>query len=274
MRRTKVLIPFLILTASLSSVVYAQRGETLSSDPTVFTNPGQGYPGFFDTNFADKGSLVVEWPPVIFPLLPMPSIAMDYGATDSLTVGTNAIVTTLPWLVGARGLSLKARQLIHSSETMRSAATVYGGYIGADEFSSTWQMFTYNHSWKLAPSHILSGQAMYLNFGVESGKSSSINYTNLRLTSLALGGGYQYVMNESATISNYLLLPGLTSIESDTVGANLSASLDASSGQMVWGIARSSFDIRQDQWTFSMGGIYMHGIVKQVLPWFSAATRW
>jgi len=264
----------LILLASLSTAVYAQRGETPSSDPTVFKTPGDGYPGFFDTNFADKGSLVVEWPPVIFPLIPMPSIAMDYGATESLTIGTNALVTTIPWLVGARGLSFKARQLIYSSETMRSAATVYGGYIGASEFSMTYQMFTYNHSWKPAPRHIISGQAMYMNFGFESGKTSSIDYTNLRLSTLSLGGGYQFILGERTAISSYVLLPAITSMEADTVGANLSQNMDASSGKMTWGIARASMDFRRERWTFSLGGIYMHGMIKNVLPWFSAATRW
>ena len=274
MRRTRFLTPVLILLASLSSAVYAQRGETPSSDPTVFKTPGDGYPGFFDTNFADKGSLVVGWPPVIFPLTPMPSIAMDYGATESLTIGTNALVTTIPWLVGARGLSFKARQLIYSSETMRSAATVYGGYIGASEFSMTYQMFTYNHSWKPAPRHIISGQAMYMNFGFESGKTSSTDYTNLRLSTLSLGGGYQFILGERTAISSYVLLPAITSLEADTVGANLSQNMDASSGKMTWGIARASMDFRRETWTFSLGGIYMHGMIKNVLPWFSAATRW
>lgn len=274
MKKLQTKIVGLLMVTALPSIALAQRGTKSPGNPANFTNPTQGFPGFFDTNFAEQGSLVVEWPPLILPIIPMPSIAVDYGVTDTLTVGTNALVSTIPWLVGAKGISVKARTLVYGSETFQSAATVYGGYIGASEINSQWQIFTSNNAWKLAPKHIVSAQAMFLNFGLELGKETSIDYTNIRFSSLAFGGGYQYLFNETLSVNGNLLGAVMNSMEQDTVAANLSYDVNASSGQATWGIARGSLDIRSDDWVYSLGGIYVHGLFPRVLPWFSATTRW
>jgi hypothetical protein len=271
--RRRVLV-LALLSLGFSSTGFAQRGEISNANASAFSHPTAGFPGFFDTNLADKNSLVVEWPPVILPFIPMPSIAVDYGVTETLTVGTNALVSTLPWLVGARGISVKARTLIAGTDSMQSAATFYGAYIGSSSLNASWQMVTSNNSWKIAPRHIVNGQAMLMNFGFESGSEASLDYTNLRLTALSLGAGYQFLVSETAAISGYILAPAYTSLESDSVAANISANLDARSGQMMWGIGRASLDIRRDDWVYSIGGLYLHGMLPGVQPWFSATTRW
>jgi hypothetical protein len=252
----------------------AQRGEINPAKPSALASPSQGFPGFFDTNVAAKGSLVVEWPPVILPLIPMPSIAVDYGVSETLTVGTNALVSTLPWLFGARGISLKVRTLIAGDESMQSAATFYGAYIGSKALNVSWQMVTSNNSWKLAPRHIVSGQAMLLNFGIATGSESDLDYTNIRLTNVGLGAGYQFIFSDTVAISAHTLAPVYTNLEADSVAANLNMNLDARSGQILWALGRASLDIRRDDWIYSMGGLYMHGLQPGVKPWFSAATRW
>jgi hypothetical protein len=263
---------FALLT--LSGPTLGQRGEPNSASPHAMTTPTSGYPGFFDTNMAEPGSIVVEWPPLLLPFIPMPSIQVDYGVTDTLTVGTNALVTTLPWLLGARGASLKVRTMLIGDAEFQSTATFYGSWIGATEFNASWQMATSNNTFKLAPNHLASAQAMVMNVGIESGSESSVNYTNLRLTTLGLGGGYQFIVSETAALSFYALAPAYTGIEADTVGANLNMNMDPRSGQMLWGIARGSFDIKRDEWVYSIGGIYVHNVASGILPWFSATTRW
>ena len=264
----------LLLAAGLSTAANAQRGAMRPGSPSSFTNPAQGYPGFFDTNLADHGSLVVEWPPIILPIIPVPSIAVDYGVSDTLTVGTNALISTLPWLFGAKGISLKARTLVYGTDSAQSVATVYGGYIAGPEFSSSWELFTSNTAYKLAPRHVVSGQLMFLNLGVELGKESEINYTNIRFSTAAVGGGYQFLLTDRIAISSYLLAALANSVESDTVAANLSADLNVTSGDALWGVARVSADIKNGDWLYSLGGVYMHGIFGKVLPWLSATRRW
>lgn len=262
-----------ILLCPLQPVI-AQRGEILEAKSELFTNPTQGFPGFFDTNMAAKDSLVVEWPPIILPIIPVPSIAVDYGVSDTLTVGTNALVTTVPWLLGAKGVSAKARSLIYGSETMQSVATVYAGYIGAKDLSTSWQVLTSNTAWKIGSKHIVAAQATIINLGVEMGAPSSLDYTNLRLSTLGLGGGYQHLLSETTAISTYLLAPALTSVEADTVSTNLNANFDVSSGNAMWGVARTSVDYRSDEWVYSLGAMYVHGLYRGLLPWFSATRRY
>ncbi len=264
----------LLVMVSTATGVMAQRGEVTSGSPSQFSNPNQGYPGFFDTNFAEQGSLVVEFPPIMLPLLPTPSLAVDYGVTDTLTVGTNALVSTLPWLFGARGLSFKARTLIYGNDSVQHVATVYGSYIGSKEFTASWQLFTSNNSWKLAPRHIVTAQGMLMHFGLELGSKSSINYTNIQLSTLTLGGGYQFIVTDLASISTYFLLPALTSMEADSVGANINAKIDARSGNLTAAILRSSLDFRNDDWLYSLGGLYAYGLTASISPWLSATTRW
>jgi hypothetical protein len=261
----------LVITATGAS---AQRGELTTGTPRQFTNPNQGYPGFFDTNFADKGSLVVEWPPILLPIFPVPSIEVDYGVTDTLTVGTNAIVSTLPWLLGAKGISLKARTLIYGNETVQNVATIYGGSIAGKSLAASWQVFSSNNSWKLAPRHIITGQAVILHMALEAGSKESIHYTNLQVSTLTLGGGYQFLVTENGSISTYLMVPAITAFEADTVAANISANLDARNGEIMWGMARSSLDFRNDDWLYSLGGLYVYGLTKSISPWVSATTRW
>jgi hypothetical protein len=271
---TSLRLSALLVMVGTATLTYAQRGEMTTGKPSEFTNPTQGFPGFFDTNFAEKGSIVVEWPPLILPIIPTPSLAVDYGVSDTLTVGTNALVTTIPWLVGARGLSLKVRTLVAGSDTMQSAATLYAGYIGANNLSVSWQVFSSNNAWKLAPRHIVSAQALIMNLGLESGSKTSLDYTNLQASTLTLGGGYQFLISNSMAISTYFMAPVLTSLESDTVGASISAKLDARSGQLMWGMLRSSLDIHASSWVYSLGGMYVYGLTNTVLPWFSATKRW
>jgi hypothetical protein len=258
----------------MASRAAAQRGEINPARPSALAEHAAGYPGFFDTNLADEGSLVVEWPPILLPLFPIPSIAVDYGVTETLTVGTNAIVAAVPWLVGARGLSLKLRTLVTGHANMQSTATFYANYIGSHTLNSSWQLLTSNNAWKVNSRHIVSGQAMLMNLGLSSGSESDVDYTNLRLTSVAIGAGYQFLVSETAAISANLLVPGYTNIEADSVAANLNMNLDARSGRLLWGFGRASLDIRRDEWIYSIGGVYLYGIASGIQPWCSATTRW
>jgi len=265
-----------------SQVATAQRGEQLEARPGLFTSPTQGYPGFFDTNMAEPETMVIEWPPIILPFTPLPTVALDYGVNERLTLGANALMTTLPWLVGVKSAALKARTLLHGTETTQSTATAYLGYFGGGKtFNMYWQLLTSNNAWKVAPNHILSANAAFINFGLVSGDLKSTNYNNIQITTASIGAGHQYIWTEDKSFSTYIMLPAWSSIKIDSATAALDVDTDASSGDAMWGLARLSLDVRSEPWLYSFGLAYSHGNAKELLPktsgllpWFSATRKY
>jgi hypothetical protein len=277
---SKILLVSLALMNT--TLALAQRGETLQAKPSLFTSPTQGYPGFFDTNMAEPEALIVEWPPVILPIIPVPSIAVDYGLNERLTVGTNALLTLLPWIAGVKSATVKARTLLYGTESMQSTATAYLGYFGGGESMNTyWQLLTSNNAWKLSPKTIVSANAAFVNFGLEAGDLKGTDYTSIQLTTGTLGAGHQYLWDETMSISSYLMLPVWTVINMDTAAAAFDLNADASRGKLMWGLARLSVDFRSEPWVYSLGAMYSTGSVNELLqnssgflPWFSATRRY
>jgi hypothetical protein len=272
------LIPFLVLLNA--EFALAQRGETLEAKPALLTSPTQGYPGFFDTNMAEPGALIVEWPPIILPIIPVPSIAVDYGVNERLTVGTNALLSFLPWIAGVKSATVKARTLLYGTESMQSTATAYLGYFGGS-MNMYWQLLTSNNAWKLSPDNIVSANAAFINFGLESGDLKGTDYTSIQLTTGAIGGGHQYLWDETISISTYVMLPIWTSVNMDTSAAAFDLNGDASRGNLMWGLARMSVDYRSEPWVYSLGAMYNTGSANEllpnstgILPWFSATRRY
>ena len=277
-------LKFLIVSLSLlwASFALAQRGETLEAKPGLFTSPTQGYPGFFDTNMAEPEALVVEWPPIILPIIPVPSIAVDYGINERLTVGTNALLTLLPWIAGVKSATVKARTLLYGSESMQSSATAYLGYFGGGEgLDMYWQLITSNNAWKVSPRNIVSANAAFVNFGLEAGDLKGADYTSMQLTTGTIGGGHQFIWDETLSVSTYVMLPFWTSINLDTAAAAFDLNGNASRGSLMWGLARLSVDFRSEPWIYSLGAMYSRGAANEILPnssgflpWFSATRRY
>lgn len=272
----------LLLAYCQATALYAQRGELAQARPSIFTTPTQGYPGFFDTNMAEPETMVIEWPPVILPFIPVPSIAMDYGLNERLTLGTNALMTAVPWLLGIQSAAVKARTLLYGSESMQSTATAYVGYLGGGKsLTLYWQMLTSNNAWKVSPSHVLSANAAFVNFGLEAGDLKSTDYASIQLSTAAISGGHQYIINDTMAISSYVMIPVWTSVNVDTISAALDLDTNARKGDAMWGMVRASFDMRSDLWVYSFGGLYNHGALKDmfsksagIAPWFSATRKY
>lgn len=278
------LLKLLIFTVTLinSGFALAQRGETLEARPSIFNTPTSGYPGFFDTNVAEPGAIVVEWPPIILPIIPVPSIAVDYGVNERLTVGTNAMLTILPWAAGMKSVTLKARTLLYGNEDMQSAVTGYMGYFGgAANTSMYWQLLTTNNAWRTSPNHVFAANAAFINFGLEAGDLASTEYSNMQLTAGTLGGGHQYIYSDTTSISTYLMLPISTAIQVDSAAIALDLNGNLSQGAPMWVLARLSLDFRSEPWVYSIGAYYTTGVAKELLlgtsgvvPWFSATRRY
>jgi hypothetical protein len=271
-----------ILTFANSSLALGQRGEPHDARPGLFISPTQGYPGFFDTNMAEPKAMIIEWPPIILPIIPVPSIALDYGVNERLTLGTNGLLSSLPWLLGVKAGTLKARSLLYGTESMQATATAYLGYFGAGEqMDMYWQLLTSNNAWKVSPKNIVSLNATFINFGLEGGDLKSTEYMSAQLTSATVGGGHQYLWRDTMSISNYLMLPVWTSVNVDTAAAALDLNGNLSRGSFMWLLARTSLDLRSELWVYSLGVMYASGSISELLPtksglapWFSATRRY
>lgn len=214
------------LISCFSSHALAQRGARYEGNAHPWDSPTRGFPGYFDTNVAEKGSWVVELPPLIYGAIPMPSTEVDYGVSESLTVGSNALLTTVPWLFGAQGASIKVRSLLVGTPEHQSVATVYAGYLGVYNRTPTgsglYENATWNHSWRPAREHTITGHINYLRLDGSLGKSSDLNYARVSVTTLMLGAGYGYEINEQWNIRGMIATTAYSSLDIMTSLADLS----------------------------------------------------
>lgn len=110
-----------------SKIVHAQRGKSVDEEVSHNRTPSHGLPGFFDTEVVQRNNFTLE----------IPTFAIDYGATDRLTVGLNAItpLTTALYLSsressGSPVLLLKTRYRIFTTHGWKSTLTAH--FLGAN----------------------------------------------------------------------------------------------------------------------------------------------
>lgn len=262
-----------------TSPSFAQRGYEYDSDASPWEEPASGFPGYFDTQVANKNSVVVEFPPMIYGLIPTPFMAVDYGLTDTLTIGTNAIFTTAPWLFGARGVSLKIRSLIYGDEDQQSAWTYYAGYLSATgrvSLTANYHTFTWNHAWALAPRHSVTAHLNYHRMSLEVGTMSSLDHASIFLSTLVIGGGYDFMLTRKWSFRADTLVSVYQNIEADTASASidLSSNLSKAKGSTAELVAQVQFR-PVDKWLFGLGGtgVFVGGVTGAA-PWFTWARKW
>lgn len=110
-----------------SNIAYAQRGKSVNEEVSNNRTPLHGLPGFFDTELAQRNNFTFE----------IPTFALDYGATEKLTVGLNAItpLTTALYLSsressGSPVILLKTRYRIFATHGWKSTLTAH--FLGAN----------------------------------------------------------------------------------------------------------------------------------------------
>lgn len=127
----KIFFSFLI--AFNVDIAFGQRGGSYANDQQQnWDSASAGFPGYYDANVVEEGHFVVEFPPVIWGIIPTPFMAVDYGVTKTFTVGTNAIFSTVPWLLQSKGGAVKLRSLLYGTESHQSAGTYYTGFLSGN----------------------------------------------------------------------------------------------------------------------------------------------
>jgi hypothetical protein len=270
---------YALLSLLVTPSALAQRGSSPEYSQTPWESTTQGFPGYFDTNMPEKGSLVVEFPPMIYGILPTPFSSVDYGVTENFSVGTNAAVTALPWLLGGKGASIKLRSLIYGDDEQQSAITYYAGGLAGDgknQFTASYHTATWNHAWRLASRHILFANGHYHRFNLEIADRNSIEHANVYYMSMLMGGGYQFLISPKWSLQSNLLISTIQDFEADNAGSSMSVGTNVTKAktmtatlvpQVQWHAAKN--------WMFGVGitGIYFGG-TGLALPWFTWSKRW
>ena len=280
MTLTRLTIPVFVLVLIVSAgTAMGQRGASYDGQAKPWDSTSQGFPGYFDTNVARKGTFVLEFPPMIWGILPVPSISSDYGVTDTLTVGTNALIASFPWLLGAQGGSIKVRSLLVGTSEQQAAVTYYGGglaFHGETPFSLYYHLMTWNHAWGLGTDHTLAAHANYLKVNLEQGSIQDLKHAELSLSALMFGAGYGYFINSRWS----LRLDGVASvyqtIDADTAAISLNQSSSIKNVKSVTLIGMSQIEYHPfPNWLFGVGitGLGIGGSGGGA-PWFTWSKRW
>lgn len=256
---------------------FAQRGESYSDNNAPTTGPSTGVPGFFDTYMAEKGRFVLELPPVVG-FYPMPTSTLDYGLTDDLTVGTNTVVTTLPYLASGYGGAIKLRSLIHGSPGAQSTLTYYGAYMQAEQGgklnSASYNVLTSNTTLMLGERNLLTGSLIYLSMAVRvESTSNPALYESISGWLGMIGVSYERVLTSKISIAANTTLPVLNGLSQDSTAGSATLSVNPDSMTTLM-LARAYADFRvNERWTLSIG-LLAAPAAGTVLPWLSAVRRY
>jgi hypothetical protein len=281
-RRTYSLALVLSLSVLLlSAPAPAQRGFS-SEEPVPLKNESAGFPGFHDTYLVNKGEYVSDLGSLIYFVVPIPSVTLDYGLTDTTTIGTNIPLSIFPWSVGGYGGSFKTRTLFYGTPRWQSTLTWYGAYFGASTDAQQilfyYNMLTSNTAYVLDERNILTAQLGY--FGL-AGSQTPTNNAELASTAEVstsfLGANLEHVYSPTTSFHTSLVLPLYLDMNVDTPGS--STTLGMVSGTVatsfLYGKFAADFRINPD-WVITTG-LAMFSVPAQTLetvPWLGAQVRW
>ena len=95
---------------------YAQRGQSFSEQSSTPQHNLAGFPSFFNSTVAKKGSYVFE----------IPTLSFDYGISENFTLGVNFLAPSLIYsLLEVYSFAMKARYNLFSNEAFSWSATIY-----------------------------------------------------------------------------------------------------------------------------------------------------
>jgi|GEM_PF-4119260 len=276
------------VSVAISSAAYAQRGGTYTLDGEPPTTRASGFPGLFDSNVAERGSFVLD----------IPSLAVDYGLTDNMTIGTSGVMA-LALALGSPALYVKARYRFLTSPTIASAFTAYSGYLTNRVGSRDTTLDAYlvgvsnNTTYYFSERSYLNAFFFYLKVGANQNKEDDGEYANASFSTLLFGASYQHwlngVLGPQATLG--LSVYQNLSIDSSTVAVseNIGGVGGLASGMLF---LRLTPELRLGRWLLSPSLIGYVDLGKAssskgssdsekddsggagVLPWINATVKW
>lgn len=281
LRRWPSLVVVFSLCA-LSTVTFAQRGQSPSSSIEPISHPFSSYPGFFDPYMVEPMKFVMELPPITLSPNggPFPSLAADFGVSKTLTIGTSGIGTLLPFVLGGAGATVKIRTLVYGSPDFQSAVTVYAGYMmfmqEDTRLAIDYTLFTSNNAWVLSPKSIVLSNVTFARYGLTVGGPSDLGYASINAMTAAIGGGYTRILSDKYALTGIALIPAYEAIEADTSTVSLNANTKNFNAEGTAKMARVHLDIKPaKKWVFNVGLLYMPAltVIETVAPWIGGAIK-
>jgi hypothetical protein len=242
------IIVVLIWDVSFPQGAWAQRGSNYEPKSLPPQTPLTGFPGLFDTNVADEGSLVVG----------MPSFAVDYGLTDHLSVGANGW-SLLPLVSGVPSIIVKTRYRFLSESSVQSTVSLHGGYIGfrpssgprIDAFLS---ILTNNTSFFIGDQTLLNLSLLRFSVSGTSGQRTDLDYSAIGFTGYFAAIGGQHFFGKSFGAGVLLMQPLYVDIAVDSAVASGNVNSFVSAGSSSYPGIRLMGEFRLGKrWLLSPG---------------------
>jgi hypothetical protein len=244
----------------------AQRGaDYVVQEPSREPASG-GFPGLFDSYVAPRRALVVE----------VPTLAVDYGATENLTVGVSAGLS-IAAIGGVPGGMAKLRYRVYSRPQLASVITVYGGGIAVlSDHSQTWfAAVGSNTSWYVTERHAVTLTLMGVMMDSRSPQEGTyFSITNEQLVSgLVVGGSYEGFLTRrfGLQLTAFTMPVMQGSLENEAVLQSID--IGASSSLTDRTFVRGMLELRTEKWLLT-AGVMWGPILPFPIPLATAARRW
>lgn len=200
---------------SQTNQAFAYRGqEFIEQSPPRQTFMNR-FPGYFDVNMAPENQVVLE----------TPTLVLDYGVTENLTVGTSLLPIGIAAFSLNPALHLKARYRFYSDKNIVSTITGYlGGFrisksASGDEGYGTWMGGTSNTLLFLNDRHALG---LHLTAGIIHGKGwgqSLFSEGSVSTKLIAPGIGYHFFVSDSWGLEFQAVVPVVLRATAENAGS-------------------------------------------------------
>lgn len=247
----------------------SQRGLPFPQSAPPAT-PTDGFPGFFDSNMADKGTIVAD----------LPTFQVDYGINEKWTVGVNGLALAVGVASSAPSVVVKARYRLFSNESFRNALTTYLGYIDLpskednNKLRMSTVLFSNNTTFYLTPSFHLNSFVIVGFTDLTQGKESTVNYAKASVTPVVVGAGANYFLGRVIGFSALGLYNVYTTIEIDTSEMAIDFSTSPLAHSSTYAIKLAS-DIRLGDFLLSpYAFFYFSAGTASTIPFLNLMYRW
>ena len=241
---------------------FAQRGMT--SESSLPRTRLTGFPGMFDTFVPDKGRWVTQVSTVA--TLAFTGAPVDYGLTENMSVGTNALVPLL-WLAKTPGMIAKVRYSKPILHDLALAFTGYGLYLpttakdGKSSAIDLISMATINSSYFFTERNWLNLNVSYFSMWHGQGEVGAADFERSSSAVAFAALGYQhFIFSWLGPRANLFVPLSIESSADAAVGSKLGVgSLSLSSFDASSSLAGSlQVDLRfGERWLVSPGVFYV-----------------
>lgn len=263
---------FVLVLMACKQNAHAQRGVVVD-DATPPQTASSGIAGFFDTETNQKGNLVFDFP----------TLTLDYGVTDRLTVGTNVIsLISLTDVLASKAtntitlLQAKTRYRLFTTHDWSAAVTGYLGFLSTlketDKIEEKNRQNAYLPAFTFNAAHTFEGGSWGLSYASlylseDKSERGSIDYSSSERHATVVSIWWRHQI--SSSIDSEFLLATCPSLEQK----NITSTIRLDTRESCFGPRKIDPLLRglvswrsSQQWLFSGGVLWIPGGRIKLLP--------